>query len=97
MTPMTYVAAVLAVSLPVTYGVMKLKQIRVAEASWNAGHKAGAGSVAAKTTEKAQETVQQVEQGERDAPAVSADRQKLIELCKKSASCRDRHKVNGGA
>jgi hypothetical protein len=96
MGPAAYLIVGLLVMNGATYGVMKLKQIRVAEASWNAGHKAGAGSVAATTTQKAQETVSAVEQGERTAPAVSADRLKLIELCKKSASCRDRHKINGG-
>lgn len=96
MGPQLYLMLALALSGPVTYGVMWVKRERAVAVAYDKGHKAGAGSVAATVTEKASNTVAAVDAGEREAPAVSADRQKLIELCKKSASCRDRHKINGG-
>lgn len=81
----------------VTYGYMAVKLERAAIAAYGKGVTAGKEQAAAAVTEAARNTSSRVDQGEREAPAVSADRKKIEELCAKSASCRDRHKIKGGA
>ncbi len=90
MGPMAYLCIALMIAIPAQYGVMKLQQIRHVSAAIEEGKRIGAGSVAAKTTEAATETVAAVEAGERAAEPAPADKSKLIELCNRSASCRDR-------
>lgn len=92
MGPQIWLILALAASGPATYGVMVLKQHRIEVAAYASGKAAGAQMVAAATTASAQETVATVEQGERMAEVVPADKQKIIDLCKRSASCRDRSK-----
>jgi hypothetical protein len=87
---MAYLCIVLAAALPVTYGTMWVKREWAVSAALDEGARIGAGSVAAKTTAAASETVNAVEAGERAAEPAPVDKTKLIELCNRSASCRDR-------
>jgi hypothetical protein len=90
------VLAVLAVSPFATYGVMKVKMdhavSRADREAYKRGEKAGAAQAATKTLEAAQNTLNRAAEGERMAEPVPAEKQKLIELCNRSASCRDRKK-----
>jgi hypothetical protein len=90
MGPMAYLCIVLAAAVPVTYGTMWVKREWAVSVAYDKGKTDGAGTVAAKTTAAAAETVNAVEAGERAAEPAPADKTKLIELCNRSASCRDR-------
>jgi hypothetical protein len=90
MGPQFYLIVVLAAAIPATYGTMWVKREWAVSAAYKQGKIDGAGAVAAKTTEAATETVKAVEAGERSAEPAPADKTKLIELCNRSASCRDR-------
>lgn len=90
MGPQLYLILALVAATPITYGVMWVKREIAVKEAFNEGKKVGAETVAATVTKSSRETVTAVEEGERTAPVVSADRQKIIDLCKRSASCRDR-------
>jgi hypothetical protein len=95
--PQTYLIGALIAALVGTYVVMNIKRdqaiIKAHNVGYSEGHKIGAGAVAAETTASANQTIRDVEQGEREAEPVPADKAKIIELCKRSASCRDRGRL----
>lgn len=92
MSPQMILIAALSIAIPVVYGTMSAKKAIEVERAYTNGKKVGAETVAAATTEKANDVVRAVDEGEKSAPAVSPDRAKIIELCQRSASCRDRMK-----
>ena len=92
MGPQLYLILALIAAAPATYGYMWIKQQIVVAKAFEQGKEAGAGSVAAKTTEKSASTVAAVAEGENEAPVISPEKAKLIQLCNRSASCRDRTK-----
>jgi hypothetical protein len=88
--PQIYLIAFLVAALPVTYGVMSMKREFAVKEAYKTGVKAGQEQAAAAVTKSATETVVAVAQGEAEAPTVPPDKAKIIELCKRSASCRSR-------
>lgn len=93
--PQIVLFLVLLLAIPVTYGVMWAeKQIAVTRALAR-GEEIGKGAAAAAMTAKAAQTVADVQRGEAEAPPVPPERAKLLELCSRSASCRDRSTVKG--
>jgi hypothetical protein len=92
MNPTLILIAALSIALPVMYGTMSAKKAMEVERAYSNGKKVGAETVAAATTEKANDVVRAVDEGEKSAPVVSPDKAKIIELCQRSASCRDRAK-----
>jgi hypothetical protein len=91
--PQLYLIAALVAALPVTYGVMSMKREFAVKEAYITGVKAGQDQAAAAVTKSATETVVAVTQGEAEAPTVPPDKVKIIELCKRSASCRDRGRL----
>ena len=92
MGPQLYLILALVVAIPSTYGIMHLKmKIAVAHA-FNDGQTAGAAQAAARVIESSQATVAAVIEGEAAAPIVSPEKAKIMELCQRSSSCRERVK-----
>lgn len=90
MAPQIYLMIALALTGPATYGVMWLKREVAVHHAYAEGLKAGKAQVAAATTAKSAEVVEDVQKGEAEAPVISPEKAKIIELCNRSASCRDR-------
>lgn len=92
MGPQLYLILALLAATPATYGYMWVKQQVLVSRAYEAGKRVGAEEVAAATNTKSRDVVAKVEEGEREAPVISPEKAKIIELCKRSASCRDRGK-----
>lgn len=92
MSPQIYIIIALACAIPVTYGAMWTRMQIATHTAYEKGKTVGAEQVAAKTTEQASNTVNAVNAGEAEAPAIPPERAAIIALCNKSASCRDRVK-----
>lgn len=90
LSPQRMLIAALCIALPVTYGTMMAKKAIEVELAYKRGQEVGANTVSVATTKAAQTTVAEVEAGEREAPVVSPEKAKIIDLCNRSASCRDR-------
>lgn len=88
--PQIYLILALLAAVPSTYGVMKMKQMRVEVAAFEAGKKVGAETVAATVSKQANDIIAAVSDGEATAPVVSAEKEAIAALCQKSASCRER-------
>jgi len=92
MGPQLYLILALVAAVPSTYGYMWIKQQVLVTRAYESGKKVGREEVAAATNTKSRDVVASVESGEREAPIVDPARQKIVELCKRSASCRERGK-----
>lgn len=90
MGPQVYLMLALALSGPATYGVMWIKREVAVHHAYAEGLKVGKSQVAAATTAQAAVIVAEVQKGEAEAPVISPEKAKIIELCNRSASCRDR-------
>lgn len=90
MGPQLYLMLALAATGPATYGVMWIKREIAVKHAYDSGKRVGAQEAAAAINEASRQRVASVEEGERTAEVVPADRAKIIEICKRSASCRDR-------
>ena len=88
--PQLFLILALVAAIPATYGTMWVARERAVKAAYESGKRVGAETVAATTTAASRERVAAVEEGERAAPAVPVEKQMLIDLCNKSASCRSR-------
>lgn len=88
MGPQLYLMLALALSGPATYGVMWIKREIAVKHAYDNGKKVGAEQAAAAINAASRERVTKFEEGQREAEPVPADKQRLIELCKRSASCR---------
>lgn len=88
--PQLFMILALVAAIPATYGTMWVLRERAVKVAYENGKRVGAEQVAATTTAVSRERVAAVEEGERAAPVVPAERQMLIDLCNKSASCRSR-------
>lgn len=88
MGPQLYLILALAATGPATYGYMWVKQQIVVKQAYDSGKKVGAEQAAVAINAASRDRVTQFEQGQREAEPVPADKQRLIELCKRSASCR---------
>ena len=88
--PSVYLMLALALSGPVTYGVMWIKQQRAVAAAYAAGKVAGSASISAAGVKGAEETAKARREAEAETPPVPADKAALIKLCKRSTSCRER-------
>lgn len=92
MGPQLYLILVLAAATPITYGYMWVKQQVVVKRAYDDGKTVGREEVAAATAATSRERVASVEEGIAEPVVIPAERQKLIELCNRSASCRSRTK-----
>ena len=90
MGPQLYLLMALAAGIPATYGVMWVKQQIAVKHAYADGKRVGAEQVAATVAKAARERVAAVERGEREAETVPVEKAKIVDLCKRSASCRDR-------
>ena len=88
MGPQLYLILALAIATPATYGYMWVKQQVLVSNAYENGKKVGAEQAAAAINKASRERVTQFEEGQREAEPVPADKQRLIELCKRHASCR---------
>jgi hypothetical protein len=88
--PQLYLILALLAALPATIGVMTVKRHMAVSHAYEAGKRVGAETVAAATTAKSTEIAAAVTEGEALAPFVSVDKMAIQELCKRSASCRER-------
>lgn len=88
--PQVFMILALVAAIPATYGVMWAKREVAVKAAYETGKRVGTETVAATTTAASRERVAAVEEGERSAPVVPFERQMIIDLCNKSASCRSR-------
>jgi hypothetical protein len=87
--PIVWVAVagwVLAVG---TYGVQKVVQARQWQAAYDQGVTAGKASASAGAVSSANQTAA-AERQATEATPLPADKAAIVELCRKSASCRER-------
>lgn len=92
LSPHAWLMLVLALATPATYGVMWLKREWAVSAAYKAGEKAGAATVAATVTAASGKRAEAFEEGWREPAPIPPERARIIELCAKSASCRDRRR-----
>lgn len=92
MGPQVWLIAALFAAIPATYGVMKVKMHAVEIAAYAAGKKVGEETVAAAVTASAREVVAATLAGEASAAPVPQQREAIVALCQRSASCRERKK-----
>ena len=90
MPPSILLCIILAIGMPVTYGVMKVKMHSAVSAAYSKGVRDGKALAAAETTARSMATMRALEAGSDAAPDVPEDKAKIIDLCRRSASCRDR-------
>lgn len=88
-SPLIWLAIVGLLSGPATYGVMKIQELRKWKAAYQLGFDAGKGHSATSTVTEATKTAEAIREAEAET-VVPVDKQAIIELCKKRASCRER-------
>ena len=90
MSPTMWLIVILAAATPATYGYMWTKQQYLVHQAYKRGKVVGAEEVATGVNKEALETVRRALEGERQAPIIPTVKKELVDLCNKSASCRDR-------
>lgn len=88
-SPLIWLCVALGLALPATYAVTKIKAAWEIQASYDKGVSAGKGMASASTVAAATETASAANEAEAATP-LPADKKAIIELCRKSASCRER-------
>ena len=87
--PLIWLSVVLAVALPVTYGVSKIRANAAAVAAYDKGVAAGKGMASTSTVVEATKTADATREAEAET-VISPDKKSLLDLCKRRASCRER-------
>ena len=91
MGPLLYLCMALGAALPVTYGVMAVKNTWAVSAAYKQGKVDGAGAASAAGIDSANQTVGIIRDAEETTPLVTGAA--IRELCKKRASCRERGQI----
>jgi hypothetical protein len=94
--PLIYVAVIGWLMALGTYGFQKVQQARQWQLAYDQGLTAGKATTAAAAVESAQKTLA-IEQQAIDTTPVPASKAAIVELCKRSSSCREHGKLTAGA
>jgi hypothetical protein len=89
--PVTWLAGAAAVCVGLFFGAVQLRHNAKLAAAHSTGVAVGKAESAATALASASKTAQ-AEREATEATPLPADKQAIIELCRKSASCRDRGK-----
>lgn len=90
--PSLWIIGVLVAALPATYAVTKLRANMEVRAAYAEGKQAGLASASASTVEAATKTAAAERAAEEATPLVR-DQAAIDELCRRSASCRERDEL----
>lgn len=90
--PSLWIIGVLVAALPVTYAVTKLRANLEVRAAYEQGKQAGLASASTSTVAEAGKTAAAERAAEAATPLVR-DQPAIDELCRRSASCRERDEL----